>query len=56
MNRNVREIPESGTIEDRIQIENPVTGLYVKMDTRTGRVVGHKKTKGAYKRIGIKTI
>lgn len=55
MNRNVREAPESGTIKGRIQIEKPVTGLHVKMDTRTGRIVGRKKTKGAYKRIGIKT-
>lgn len=41
----------SGPVKNRIQIKNPVTGRYVKIDTRTGRIIDHKKSKGPYKGI-----
>jgi hypothetical protein len=38
-------------VKDRVQLKNPITGKYVKIDTRTGRIVDHKKTPGPYKGI-----
>jgi hypothetical protein len=38
-----------GAVKGRKQAKNPVTGHYVKIDTKTGRIVGHKKTPGPYK-------
>ena len=35
----------------RVQVKNPVSGHWVKLDTRSGRIVGHKKSPGAYKGI-----
>ena len=43
-----------GTVKDRVQIKNPVTGRYVKLDTKTGRIIAHKKSKGPYKGIPMK--
>jgi len=39
-------------IKSRVQVKNPVTERWVKIDTTTGRIVDHKKTPGPYK--GIK--
>jgi hypothetical protein len=33
----------------RVQVKNPVTDRWVKLDTRTGRVVDTKKSPGPYK-------
>jgi len=38
-----------GPIRNRAQAKNPVTKKWVKIDTRTGRIVGHKKSEGPYK-------
>ena len=35
----------------RVQVKNPVTDQWVKLDTKTGRIVGSKKTPGPYKGI-----
>jgi hypothetical protein len=32
-----------------VQVKNPVTNRWVKLDTRTGRVVDTKKSPGPYK-------
>ena len=34
-----------------VQIKNPITGRYVKIERVNGRIVSHKKTKGKYKNI-----
>ena len=36
-----------------IQIKNPRTGRYVKLDVETGKIAGHKQAKGPYKNITI---
>jgi hypothetical protein len=38
-----------GAVRDRVQIRNPVTGKYIKLDTRTGRILDEKKSEGPYK-------
>lgn len=37
-----------------IQVLNPRTKHYVKIDTTLGKIVSHKKTEGAYKNITIR--
>ncbi len=43
-----------GAISKRIQVLNPVTKRYVKIDTDRGRIIEHKKSPGPYKNIRIK--
>lgn len=38
-----------GAVKDRVQVFNPVTKRWVKLDTKTGRIVDHKKTPEPYK-------
>lgn len=38
-------------IKDRVQLLNPRLGRYVKIDTKNGGIVGHKKSKGPYKNV-----
>lgn len=40
-----------GAVRDRVQVKNPVTDRWVKVDTNTGRIVDHKKSPGPYKGI-----
>jgi len=39
----------TGPVKGRVQVKNPVTKRWVKLDTKTGRIVDHKKTPGPYK-------
>jgi len=41
-------------IKDRVQVLNPVTKRYVKINTKTGSIVGHKCDKKPYKNIRIR--
>jgi hypothetical protein len=34
-----------------VQIKNPKTGRYVKIDRAAGRIIDHKKTQGPYRNI-----
>ena len=43
-----------GAISNRMQVLNPVTKRYVKIDTSRGRIVEHKKSPGPYKNIRTK--
>lgn len=36
-----------------VQVKNPKTGRYVKIDREKGRIVAHKKTVGPYKNIKV---
>ena len=38
-----------GQYTDRVQARNPITGNWVKIDTSSGRILGHKSTPGPYK-------
>jgi len=46
-----KQTRSSGEIKNRIQVKNPVTDRYVKIDTTTGLIIDHKKSKGPYKGI-----
>lgn len=38
---------------DIVQVKNPKSGRYVKIDRGAGRILDHKKTEGPYKNIPI---
>jgi len=38
---------------DVVQVKNPKTDRYVKIDRTTGRIVSYKPTKGPYKNIRV---
>jgi len=40
-----------GQISKRVQVKNPVTGRWVKIDTTSGKIIDHKKTQGPYKNV-----
>jgi hypothetical protein len=40
-------------IKDRAQLKNPRTGRWVKIDTKKGGIVSHKKSKGPYKNVEV---
>jgi len=39
--------------KDRAQVFNPVTGRWVKIDTKHGGIVQHKKTPGKFENVRI---
>ncbi len=36
-----------------VQVKNPKTGKYVKIDREKGKIVAHKKSSGPYKNIAV---
>ncbi len=36
-----------------VQVKNPKTGKYVKIDREKGRIVAHKKSDGPYKGVAV---
>ena len=52
MTTTIKEDHSKSPVHGRVQIKNPVTKQWVKIDTRTGRIVDVKKTPGPFK--GIK--
>lgn len=38
---------------DVVQLKNPRTGHYVKVDRSIGRILSHKKSEGKYKNIPV---
>ncbi|WP_420454035.1 hypothetical protein [Rubrivirga sp.] len=51
MATNTGEGARKGAVKNRVQVLNPVTKRWVKLDTKTGRIIDHKKTPGEYKGI-----
>ena len=49
MARNTGQGKRRGAVKNRVQVMNPVTRKFVKIDTTTGRIVDTKKTNGPYK-------
>ncbi|GEM_PF-5536732 len=41
-----------GAIKDRFQVFNPITGLWVKFNAVTGKIMGSQKTK--YRNVRVK--
>lgn len=46
----------TGQVKSRVQVKNPVTKRWVKIDTNSGRIVDHKKTPGPYKGVRKKQV
>lgn len=42
-----------GIKSDVVQVRNPKTGRYVKIDRASGKILGHKKSAGPYKNIPV---
>ena len=38
---------------DVVQVKNPKTNRYVKIDRSAGKIVSHKKSKGPYKGVPV---
>lgn len=38
---------------DVVQVKNPKSGHYVKIDRSEGRIIAHKKTEGQYKNVPV---
>lgn len=43
----------SGRQRDVVQVKNPRTERYVKIDRSAGQIVAHKKSKGPYKDVPV---
>ena len=39
--------------KDIVQVKNPRTGHYVKIDRAAGTIIDHKKSNGAYKGVPV---
>lgn len=39
--------------KDVVQIKNPKSGHYVKIDRSAGKIVAHKKSSGPYKNVPV---
>jgi len=51
MATNTNKDHRDGAVKNRVQVLNPATGKWVKLDTKTGRIMDQKKTPGPYKGI-----
>lgn len=51
MAKNTGRSSRVGAVKGRTQTQNPKTGLWTKRDTTTGRFLGVKETKGAFKSV-----
>jgi len=45
--------PKKPATKKVVQIKNPKSGHYVKIDRNKGKIVGHKSTPGPYKKVPI---
>ena len=46
--------PKSGSgSKDIVQVKNPRTGHYVKIDRKEGKILAHKKSEGPYKGVPV---
>jgi hypothetical protein len=44
---------QSSNKRDVVQVKNPKTGHYVKIDRSAGKIVSHKKSDGPYKGVPV---
>ena len=44
------------TAKDRVQVQNPVTGHWIKVDTANGRIIDEKRTDGPFKGVAIRSV
>jgi hypothetical protein len=45
--------PSTSKKKDVVQVKNPKTGHYVKIDRSAGKIVSHKKSEGPYKGVPV---
>lgn len=45
--------PPKGGKRDVVQVKNPRTGHYVKIDRTAGKIIAHKKSDGPYKGVPV---
>ena len=43
----------SGTKRDVVQVKNPRSGHYVKIDRTAGKIIAHKQSEGQYKNVPV---
>ena len=53
MAKHTGEGARKATAKNRIQMQNPITGTFIKLDTDTGRIVEQKKSPGPFKGVRI---
>ena len=53
MTKDDSEGARKGTVKNRIQMQNPITGTFIKLDTETGRILEEKKSPGPFKGVRI---
>lgn len=46
-------MPRSAKKKDVVQVKNPKSGKYVKIDRAQGKIISHKKSEGPYKGVPI---
>ena len=44
---------KNGNKKDVVQVKNPKTNRYVKIDRDKGQIVSHKKSEGPYKNVPV---
>jgi hypothetical protein len=49
----VEEIAMAAKKKDVVQVRNPKSGHYVKIDRTAGKILAHKKSEGPYKDVPI---
>ena len=47
------EVVRDNAKQDVVQVKNPRSGHYVKIDRRAGKIIDHKKSEGPYKNIPV---
>lgn len=53
MAKNIGDAARKESVTKRVQIQNPITGTFIKLDTDTGRVVEQKKSPGPFRGVRI---
>lgn len=49
MATNTEKGHRQGAVKERVQVQNPLTKQWVKIDTKSGQIVDVKRTPGPYK-------
>lgn len=54
MASNTEKEYRQGPVKERVQVQNPVTKRWVKIDTKSGQIVDVKRTPGPFKGVAKK--
>jgi len=53
INYKIKRILKMAKNKDIVQIKNPKSGKYVKIDRSEGKIISHKKSDGPYKGVPV---